>query len=194
MKKKIRIHYVTRAFQWKYAILTLILALIVAFMVGYTYKKKGMDYLVQKISNVYPAEQTYSIVANVNKKLAIYLGLISPLIIIFSLLLSHRVAGPITRIVHGLHQISEGDFSVRIKLRKGDELLDMAEGINEIAVKFGEVINQRRTGTEEIKREINALRSKLTELSIQNEDVSKYLNSIEEITANLEKSLAPQKV
>jgi methyl-accepting chemotaxis protein len=193
MKKKLRIHYVTRAFQWKYAVLSLILAFAVAFVVSFTYKKQGLDYLIRKVSHVYPVEETYTITATVRKNLAIYLGLSTPIIVIFSLLLSHKVAGPLTRIVHGLHDIGEGDFSVRIKLRKGDELLDVANEINEIATKFGAMLNSQKGDIAEFKGKVASLRAKLSELSIQNNDITISLDNIEKISANLEKSLIPHR-
>jgi len=97
----------------------------------------------------------------VNKKLQIGLFLkwiIAPLVLIFALLyysrwnfyvlilaflgfiflswrtliLSHRFAGPIYRLEKDLADIAKGDFSIRIKFRKKDELKSIAEGINKI--------------------------------------------------------------
>lgn len=189
MKKRLRIHYVTRMFQWKYAVLSLILALAVALLVGYTYKKNGLDYLIQKISNVYPVEQTFSIKTVVNKNLAIRLGLISPVIVIFSLLLSHKIAGPLSRIVQGIHRIGEGDFNVRIKLRRGDELLDLAEGINDIAIKIGDMVTQQKISIAELRQKIVELKNLFAKLSIPNEEISNSLDGIEHLASRLENTL-----
>lgn len=67
----------------------------------------------------------------------------TPLTLIFSLIiitllswraliLSHRIAGPIYRLEKELQNIAKGNFSIRIKFRKKDELKSIAEGINTI--------------------------------------------------------------
>ena len=193
MKKRLRTHYVSRAFQWKYVILSLALAVVVAFLVGYTYKKNGLDYLIHKISNVYPVEQTYGIRSVVNKNLSIRLALVFPFIVIFSILLSHRVAGPINRIVQGISQIGEGDIGVKIKLRKGDELLDLAEGINQITDKIGAMVNEQKAGLTQIRGRVTDLKSRLVTLSIKNQDITSSLDNIEEAITGLEKSLLLRK-
>lgn len=48
------------------------------------------------------------------------------------LILSHRLAGPIYRLEKDLQDIARGNFSMRIKFRKKDELKSIAEGINKI--------------------------------------------------------------
>lgn len=48
------------------------------------------------------------------------------------LILSHRLAGPIYRLERDLEDIAKGNFSIRIKFRKKDELKSIAEGINRI--------------------------------------------------------------
>lgn len=193
-QKRLRTHYVSRAFQWKYVILSLVLAVAVAFLVGYTYKKNGLDYLIHKISNVYPVEQTYSIRTVVNRNLSIRLALVFPFIVVFSILLSHKVAGPLTRIAQGISQIGAGDFGGRIKLRKGDELLDLAEGINQITDKIGAMVNQQKAGLNQIKATVSNLKSNLAGLPIQNQDINSSLNNIEEAIKDMEESLLFPKV
>ncbi|MFH1479169.1 MAG: methyl-accepting chemotaxis protein [Candidatus Omnitrophota bacterium] len=56
-------------------------------------------------------------------------------LILFSwrlLILSHRLAGPIYRLEKDLEAIAKGDFHMRIKFRKDDELKSISEGINKI--------------------------------------------------------------
>jgi signal transduction histidine kinase len=48
------------------------------------------------------------------------------------MVLSHRFAGPIYRLEKDLEDIAKGNFSMRIKFRKKDELKSIAEGINKM--------------------------------------------------------------
>lgn len=45
---------------------------------------------------------------------------------------SHQVAGPAYRIVKSLEQLREGDLTVRVKLRPGDELIEIADELNRV--------------------------------------------------------------
>ena len=56
-----------------------------------------------------------------------------PLIVVASIFLTHKVAGPLVRIKRVLSQMGQGNFSQRIQLRKGDELGDLAETVNQLA-------------------------------------------------------------
>jgi methyl-accepting chemotaxis protein len=44
----------------------------------------------------------------------------------------HRIAGPIDRLEKELDKIAKGDFSLRLKIRRKDELHSIAEGINKV--------------------------------------------------------------
>ena len=52
--------------------------------------------------------------------------------------LSHRIAGPMYRICTSLERIAEGDVSFRIKLRKGDHLMDIEAGLNDVLDRLNE--------------------------------------------------------
>ena len=58
---------------------------------------------------------------------------LTPLVVWFGIRLTHPVAGPLVRIQAALAQLCAGDFSVHVSLRKGDELLELAQLINRLA-------------------------------------------------------------
>ncbi|TAL11172.1 MAG: methyl-accepting chemotaxis protein [Nitrospirae bacterium] len=49
----------------------------------------------------------------------------------FSIYLTHRVAGPLFRVEHAAREMIRGNLALRIRLRKGDELQELAGLINE---------------------------------------------------------------
>jgi len=63
---------------------------------------------------------------------AVLLGHIA-LILWLGLTLSHKVAGPIYRLRKSMEGLSAGDVSVRITLRRGDRLTDLADAFNQMA-------------------------------------------------------------
>jgi signal transduction histidine kinase len=88
--------------------------------------------LGEKLANVYPQGRLVGILKQANFVLFMRLLLITPLVGILAIVLSHRIAGPIFRIKKTLDEIIKGDYSKRLHLRNTDELQDVAESINNL--------------------------------------------------------------
>jgi methyl-accepting chemotaxis protein len=65
--------------------------------------------------------------------LLVELLLAIPIVLYFGIIQSHRIVGPMNRMRQTLEAISQGDFSQRITLRRGDALEDLAHAINQVA-------------------------------------------------------------
>src|SRR3989338_4815469 len=65
--------------------------------------------------------------------IAIELLLLLPVAIWVAILFTHRVVGPMVRILNAINQMSTGNFAVHLTLRKGDSLKELAEAINCLA-------------------------------------------------------------
>ncbi len=88
-----------------------------------------------------PESIAYNLIPVLHKiNLILLLGIpvISLVILIWGVFISHRIAGPIYRLEKDLEKVANGDFSWRIKIRKKDELHSVAEGINKILKKMEE--------------------------------------------------------
>ena len=82
-----------------------------------------------------PESIAYNITPVVIKiSIIIILGLpvVSALLLLWGLVISHRIAGPVYRLEQELDKISRGDFSLRIKFSKKDELASIGQGINKV--------------------------------------------------------------
>ncbi|MBM3255697.1 MAG: methyl-accepting chemotaxis protein [Candidatus Omnitrophica bacterium] len=78
------------------------------------------------------------VLAKIGVILLLGLPVISILLLLWGLVISHRIAGPVYRLEQELDKISKGDFSLRIRFRKKDELASIAQGINKVLDKIGE--------------------------------------------------------
>jgi methyl-accepting chemotaxis protein len=56
--------------------------------------------------------------------------------ILVTLFVSHQIAGPLYRLKKAMEQLSEGDFKVEIKLRKADQLKELADTFNTMVKKL----------------------------------------------------------
>ena len=58
------------------------------------------------------------------------------LLVVWAAVLTHRLIGPLERLEYDLKKISEGDYSIRLKIRKDDDLRPIANVINKIIDKI----------------------------------------------------------
>lgn len=77
-------------------------------------------------------DQVKTIVAQFNKVLLIKMGVELVLIVFISMMFSHYIAGPLYRLQETMRMVRDGDFSVRVKFRKLDELKKLGETFNEM--------------------------------------------------------------
>lgn len=83
------------------------------------------------------AESLTPALYKVNIVLFISLPLVFLIMLLLSIVISHKIAGPVYRLERDLKEISEGDYSRRIKFRSNDELQEIADQINKILEHIG---------------------------------------------------------
>ena len=76
------------------------------------------------------------VLGKINLILLFGLPVIAVAVLFWGLLISHRIAGPVYRLEKELDKIAKGDFSLRIKFRRKDELASVAAGINRVLDKI----------------------------------------------------------
>ncbi len=183
---KRRTFLVKKGMQFRYIGIVFALALIVSIVTGYTVFATIWSFLGEKLSSVYPQGRVVYMYKVVNMTLMRNFFLLSPFIFILTLLFSHRIAGPIYRIEKSLGEVAKGNLALKIRLRKGDELQDLAAVINstienlkqstllnkEIAAKIQEdlhditaAISAEPYDHTEIRSSMNDLQAKIKELN-----------------------------
>ena len=63
-------------------------------------------------------------------------------VVVYIIYVSHRTAGPLHHLKEAMDKVGEGDFSVKVKFRKNDEIHDVADSFNKMVQalrkKYGE--------------------------------------------------------
>ncbi len=77
---------------------------------------------------------TLALFTTIGLSLAMEFVFIAPFVVWLGLILTHKVAGPLLRVHVALAKMTEGDFNITIKLRKGDALVDLADAVNSLAL------------------------------------------------------------
>ncbi len=132
-----RKRYMTKSvFQLKYTAIILLFIFLTVFLAGAMTYITLFPYLSEKLANVYPQSRLITILTYANVRLLYAVAILVPLAAWFGILLSHRIAGPWLRLENILLDIAEGNIAGEVKLRKGDELVSLADAINKVIAKF----------------------------------------------------------
>ncbi len=100
-----------------------------------------------------------------------------------AILIAHRIAGPAYRIEKCLRGITDGDYSLRLKLRRRDELGKLAEAFNRAAESLRERASSDSRVAEELSKGVKDLSRAIKAKSISDEDISR---SVEELSKAIE--------
>ncbi|MFH1380640.1 MAG: HAMP domain-containing protein [Candidatus Omnitrophota bacterium] len=123
--------------QFKY--LTLIMASIIIplfFVAGCLYYLIFQIMAEQLAIPEFIAQNLLPVLHKINLLLIIGLPPIIILLFIWGASLTHRMIGPLERLENDLKKISKGDYSVRLQLRKNDDLKPIASVLNDIIEKL----------------------------------------------------------
>ena len=118
-------------FQYRFvgAMLGFVFVLMLAILAGIYFALWGTLYTFELLHD----PVTVSLFTMAGLAVALELLLLAPFVIWIGILMTHKVAGPLVRIYGALSQMAEGDFDVHLTLRKGDALIELADGINRLA-------------------------------------------------------------
>jgi len=109
----------------------------------------------------------------------IVFALVAIAVIVVTLFISHKIAGPLYRLEQGFTAVIEGDLEHRIHFRKKDQVGVLADRFNEMTESI-----QRRLN--EIKKEVAELHQKATGLGAADE----LLAEIEKLQAAIDKEFS----
>jgi methyl-accepting chemotaxis protein len=85
----------------------------------------------------------------------ITLGLIATATIIVLLFLSHKIAGPLFRFEKEIKRIEKGDFTTQIRLRRKDQIIDVAETLNTMVTSLNGKISDIKSDMSDIKEYVS---------------------------------------
>ncbi len=76
--------------------------------------------------------------------------------IIILIFLSHRIAGPVYRFEKALGEIGKGDLTYRFKIRRLDDLKELADCINELTNTLDIRVGIIKAGINELSKEVGS--------------------------------------
>ncbi len=126
-------YFIEKGLQLRFARFVILFAFVSSIVTGLTIFYTTFLMLGERLADVYPQGRLAQIFKSVHIALFIDLLVTLPIIFYGSIRFSHRIAGPLPKIYQALRNIGDGDFDVKLILRKNDELRELADVINEMA-------------------------------------------------------------
>lgn len=136
MKKRLR--FITaNPMQIKYLVLIMASITVPLFVVGGCLYYLIFQIMAEQLG--IPESIAYNLMPVLTKINFLLLVGIPPIIIIIFLIaikLTHKLVGPIKRLEKDLTEVAEGNYDIRLKIRKDDDLRPFADAINKIIDKL----------------------------------------------------------
>ncbi|MDD5423327.1 MAG: hypothetical protein PHT32_07940 [Candidatus Omnitrophica bacterium] len=152
-------YLVSRQFQLKYVGMILIFMFCTAALCSYVVYQTSLAGFGERLAGIYPQGRFVSIMKSINLKILLSLMVVTPLVAIIGIFLSHKIAGPLVRIERFVNNMTYGDFSTYLILRKGDELMSLADKINQLIKTMKGNLNDQRNRLKAISGELDGLKS-----------------------------------
>jgi len=99
-----------------------------------------VDQITSRLANMEGLALTKDMMGSSYKILTVGLLIVLIQIAFITIFLSHKIAGPAYRLLKFSEDILAGNYASRIVLRKGDQLTDVADHLNESANKTSKII------------------------------------------------------
>ena len=181
---------VKRGMQFRYIGMIFALASLASIVTGYTVFATGWTLLGEKLASVYPQGRLIYVFKAANIALIRNLLFISPLIFIMGVLFSHKIAGPVYRIEKSLYEISKGNLALKVKLRSGDELWDMANIINDMTEALSKTIALDKELAAQLTKDLDEIKKAISIQPVDTSRVQTALADLETKISELNSSLS----
>jgi methyl-accepting chemotaxis protein len=142
MRKPMRRNYlVHKGLQIKYAVMVVALLLIYTIILLSAILVPAFHILSSGQISLAERTEAAEAVLLLNSSMWPWIGLVVLFFGVISIFITHRLAGPVFAIKRMLKTLGHGDLSARIRLRKGAELQDLADAVNDMAHRYESLVS-----------------------------------------------------
>lgn len=185
---KRRNYFIEKKFQTKYVLLTMLMLLTYTFLFVVIIFAPYMLTLYFD----YPLAEK----ADAARVILLLHGTIWPWIggvILFfgaiSIFVSHKIAGPLFRLKKSLTQITQGDLNVAVKLRRWDDLKDLADHVNTLTEELRTFVTTLKNDYALLSDYILDLEREIEAKVLNEESGREIIRKVQESRKNIEEAL-----
>ena len=188
-------YFVGKKFQTKYVGVMLILVLLTGLVSGAGVYLTIKSVINQKLPSVSQQLLVGDVVfGEVNRIITFALPIVAILVVIISVYVSHKIAGPEYRLSKVLDNVSRGDFTGSTKLRKRDELQSLAGKMGEANRNLSSMISQQRQMIKHLVSEFYALKAETEKDKMKTDKLTSMAANIAKKAEALEKDFEQYKI
>ena len=186
---KRKIFIINKKYQFRYLFIIISTMLIsvasVYFTTFYVIWNKVIDefFFVPEAS-----KKLAEIFVQTSQLLVIPILLLAVIFTAIGIILSHKVAGPIFRVERVAQELSKGNLDIRVKFRKGDELHELADSLNEMIDGIKAIVREDKDITEKLVKISNKLTKDIDGEKSLKKDVKDAVDELKEIVGKLKQS------
>ena len=192
--QKRRIYYIEKKFQTKYLLLTIFLLLTYTFafiIIIFSPYMLTLYLDFYSLSEKAEAARTLLLLHS-----TVWPG-IGGIILLFgavSIFITHKIAGPLYRLKKSLFMITEGNLDVKVKLRKGDDLKDLAEHVNILVDTFRTFVTTVTVDYDLLSDYISEIERDIKANVLTEESGRKIIKKVQDSRKNIETALEKFKI
>ena len=169
-----RIILIKRALQMKYVMLVFLSVLITITVVSL-----DVYYILGKLFiRQYGDQDLLPLIKGATRLLGVHLSIYSIIVILISVFVSHKFAGPLFRLERVSESIAEGDLTVKATFRKGDELFETAEHINRMIETLRQKLLREKNLSDRISQKLSELSARLGAGDVTPKDACSQLKEV----------------
>ncbi len=109
--------------------------------------------------------------------------------IVFTILLSHKIAGPLHRFEKNAEQIARGDLTIVTKLRQNDQIHGLAESFSKMTIELREKLLGIKKGSDELPGLLKKIQRLSRQEHVSSKDLSGISQQLSQINETLQNSL-----
>ncbi|MFA5859159.1 MAG: HAMP domain-containing protein [Elusimicrobiota bacterium] len=186
---------VKHGFQFRYVLFVFLAVLFAGLLISWDVYYTMGRVMFSQVNH----PEIYSMISKVNTQIISKLVLYLLLVIIVSIFVSHKIAGPLYRIEKSSEILGLGDLTHRVKLREGDELKDVAEKLNHMVEQLQTKVGENKNVVAECLEQLQHIEVLAQKCGGEHREILEKITSVkvtlQKINAGLKTSVTdtPQK-
>ena len=189
-RRKRRKYFIQRMFQTKFILLFLLLVILSSITSGIVlYQRTNMDLGYRYGEAHSKLKKTGEILLpNVLLGNIIAVVVIGAASVVLTLLISHKVAGPLYRFEKNTEQIAQGDLTVITKLRQSDQIQGLAGSFTKMTVELREKLLDIRKNSEKLPILVDEMKRLSQKETISSQELSGIAARLSRISSDFQES------
>jgi methyl-accepting chemotaxis protein len=188
--KRRKTYFIQRVFQTKFIVLFLLLVILGSAISGGLLYQRTFTELGDHYGEAHSKLKTTGeiILPNVLAGNIIAIIIIGVASVALTVLISHKVAGPLYRFEKNAEQIAQGDLTVITKLRQSDQVKGLADAFSKMTMELREKLLDIRKESEDLPILIDEMKTLSQKKTVSPEELAGIMTRLSDISSRLEKA------